>query len=70
MAHYELGFGNVFERRESERLAVLMKHCCKVKTEQVIIFQVDQKLNTKNIIDVSGQLFCKDKFLLETDPLH
>ena len=70
MVHYEMVFGNVFERRESERLAVLMKHCCKVKTEQVIIFQVDQKLNTKNIIDVSGQLFCKDKFLLETDPLH
>ena len=70
MVHYELVFGNVFERRESERLAVLMKHCCKVKTEQVIIFQVDQKLNTKNIIDVSGQLFCQDKFLLETDPLH
>ena len=42
----------------------------KVKGEQVIILQMDQQLKTKNISDVSGQLFCcqcKDKFLLETD---
>ena len=42
----------------------------KVKGEQVIILQMDQQLKTKNISDVSGQLFCcqcKDKFLLEAD---
>ena len=47
-----------------------MKHCHKVKNEQVIILQMDQQLKTKNISDVPGQLFCcqcKDKFLLETD---
>ena len=50
-----------------------MKHCRKVKGEQVIILQMDQQLKTKNISDVPGQLFCcqcKDKFLLETDSLH
>ena len=44
--------------------------CRKVKGAQVIILQMDQKLKTKNIRDVSGQLFCcqcKNKFLLETD---
>ena len=49
---------------------VLIKHHQKVKGEQVIILQMDQQLKTKNISDVSGQLFCcqcKDKFLLETD---
>ena len=60
----------VFERRESKCRAVLMKHCRKVKGEQVIILQMDQQLKTKNISDVSGQLFCKDKFLLETDSLY
>ena len=42
----------------------------KLKGEQVIILQIDQQLKTKNISDVSGQLFCcqwKDKFLLETE---
>ena len=70
MLHYEKVFGNVFEWRESKYCAVLMKHCRKVKGEQVIILQIDQQLKTKNIIDVSGQLFCcqcKDKLLLETD---
>ena len=70
MLHYEQVFGNVFERRESKCCAVLMKHRRKVKGEQVIILQMDQKLKTKNISNVSGQLFCcqcKDKFLLETD---
>ena len=70
MLHYEQVFGNVFERRESKCCAVLMKHRRKVKGEQVIILQMDQQLKTKNISDVSGQLFCcqcKDKFLLETD---
>ena len=53
-------------------LSVLMKHCRKVKGEQVIILQMDQQLKTKNISNVSGQLFfcqCKDKFLLETDEM-
>ena len=45
-------FENDFERRESECLAVLMKHCRKVKGEQVIILQMDQQLKTKNISDV------------------
>ena len=70
MLHYEQVFGNVFERRESKCCAVLMKHRRKVKGEQVIILQMDQQLKTKNISDVSGQLFCKDKFLLETDSLY
>ena len=68
--HYEQVLGNVSERRESKCCAVLMKHCRKVTGEQVIILQMNQKLKTKNISDVSGQLFCcqfKDKFLLETD---
>ena len=70
MLHYEKVFGNVFERRESKCCAVLMKHCRKVKREQVIILQMNQQPKTKNISEVPGQLFCcqcKDKFLLETD---
>ena len=58
-----------FERRESKCCAALKKHRRKVKGEQVIILQMDQKLKPKNIIDVSGELFCcqcKYKFLLET----
>ena len=73
MLHYEQMFGNIFERRESKCLAVLMKHLRKVKGEQVIILQMDQKLKTKNINEVPTQLFrcqCKDKFLLETDSLY
>ena len=50
--------------------AVLMKHRGKVKGEEVIILQMDQQLKTINISDVPGQLFCKDKFLLETDSLY
>ena len=42
----------------------------KLKGEQVIILQMDQQLKTKNISDVPGQLFYKDKFLLETDSLY
>ena len=67
MLHYEQVFGNVFESWESECCAVLMKHRHKVKGEQVLIVQMDQQLKTKNISDVSKQLFCcqcKDKFLL------
>ena len=70
MLHYEKVFGNVFEKRESKCCAELMKHCRKVKEEQVIILQMDQQLKAKNISDVSGQLFCcqcKENFLLETD---
>ena len=52
MLHYEQVFGNVFERRESKYCAVLMIHGLKVKGEQVIILQMDQQLNTKNISDV------------------
>ena len=73
MLHYEQVFGNVFERRESKCCAVLMKHCRKVKGEQMIILQMVQQLKTKNINDVTGQLFCrqcKAKFLLRTDSLH
>ena len=70
MLHYEQVVGNAFEKRESKCCAVLMKYRRKVKGEKVIILQMDQKLKTKNISDVSGQLFCcqcKYKFLLETD---
>ena len=58
MLHYEQVFGNVFERRDIKCCVVLMKHHQKVKGEQVIILQMDQQLKTKNISDVSGQLFC------------
>ena len=54
MLHYEQVFGNVSERRENKCCAVLMKHDRKVKGEQVVILQMDQKLKTKNISDVSG----------------
>ena len=72
MLHYEQVFSNVFERRESKCCAVLMKHRCKVKGEQVTL-QMAQLLKTKNINVVLGQLFCrqcKAKFLLETDSLY
>ena len=48
MLHYEQVFGNVFEKRESKCCALLMKHCLKVKVEQVIILQMDQQLKTKH----------------------
>ena len=51
MLHYEKMFGNVFERRESKCCAVLMKHCRKVKGEQVLILQMNQQLKNKNISD-------------------
>ena len=54
MLHYEQVFGNEFERRESKCRTVLMKHCRKVKGEQMIILQMVQQLKTKNISDVSG----------------
>ena len=58
MLHYEQVFGNDFESRESKYHVVLMKHCRKVKREQVIILQMNQQPKTKNISEVSGQLFC------------
>ena len=70
MLLYEQVFGDVSERRESKCRAVLMKHCCKVNGEQVIILQKVQQLKTKNINDVPGELFCcqrKVQFFLETD---
>ena len=73
MPHNEQVFGNVFERTESKCCAVLMKHCCRVKVEQVITLQMAQELKTKNINVVLGQLFCrqcKAKFMLETDSLY
>ena len=58
MLDYEQVFRNVFEMRDNNCCAVLMKHCQKVEGEQVIILQIDQQLKTNNISDVSGQLFC------------
>ena len=66
-------FSNVFERRESKCCGVLMKHCRKVKGEQVINLQMAQQLKTKNINVVLGQLFCRQcnaNFFLETDSLY
>ena len=66
-------FSNVFERRESQCCGVLMKHCRKVKGEQVINLQMAQQLKTKNINVVLGQLFCRQcnaNFFLETDSLY
>ena len=42
MLYYEQVFGSVSERRESKCCAVLMKHCRKLKGQQVIILQMDQ----------------------------
>ena len=47
MLHYEQVFGNVLERKKSKCCAVLMKHCCKVKAEQVITFHMAQQLKAK-----------------------
>ena len=71
--HYELVFGNVFEKRESKCFAVLMKYHRRVKGEQVITLQMALELKTKNINVVPGQLSCrqcKARFLLETDSLY
>ena len=73
MLHYEQVFGNVFERRESKCCAVLMKHCWKVKGEQVITFQVAQQLKLKNVNVVPGQLFCRQRkanIFFEKDSLY
>ena len=73
MLNYEQVFGNVFERRQSKCCAVLVKHLRKVKSEQVITLQRVQRLKSKSINVVPGQLFCrqcKETLLLETDPLY
>ena len=73
MLHYKQVFANIFERRESKCRGELMKHCRKVKGEQMITLQMAQQLKTKNVNVVPGQPFCrqcKAKFLLETDSLH
>ena len=70
---YIMCFSNVFERREIKCCAVLIKHRCKVKGEQVTTLQMTQQLKSKNINVVPGQLFsrqCKARFLLETDSLY
>ena len=58
MLNYEQLLGDVFERRESKCCAVLMKHCRKVRGEQMIILQKAQQLKTKNTNNVPGELFC------------
>ena len=73
MLHYKQVFGNVFGRKKNKCCGVLMKHCCKIKGEQVIALQMAQQLKTKNINALPVQLFgrqCKVKFLLETDALY
>ena len=73
MLHYEQVFGNVFQRRGSKYCAVLMKHRCKGKGEQVITLQMTQQLKTKNINVVPRKLFChqcKAKFLLDMHSLY
>ena len=56
--HYQNVFGNnVFQRREGKYCAVLMKHCHKVKGEQVTTLQMAQQVKTKNINGVPGQVF-------------
>ena len=43
MLYYELVFGNAFERRESKFCRALIKHCRKVKGEQIITLQMAQQ---------------------------
>ena len=45
MLHYKQVFANVFERRKSKCRGELMKHCCKVKGEQVITLRMTQQLH-------------------------
>ena len=71
--YYKQVFGNFFERREIKSCAVLKKHRCKVKGEQLITLQMAQQLKTKSINVVPGQLFCrqcKTKIFLEIDSLY
>ena len=48
MLHYEQVFGNVFERREIKCFGVFIKHCRKVKGEQVITLQMAKNQKPKN----------------------
>ena len=57
MLHYGQVFDNVLERKESKCCGVLIKHCRKVKGEQVITLQMAQQLKPNNINVVQGQLF-------------
>ena len=60
-------------RKASKCSAVLMKHRCKVKGEQVITLQIAQQLKTKYVSVLPGQLFCnqcKANVLLETGSLY
>ena len=57
MLHYGQVFDSVFERKESKCCGVLIKHCRKVKGEQVITLQMAQQLKPNNINVVQGQLF-------------
>ena len=70
--YYEQVFGNVFEWRESNHCAALMKQRRKVKGEQVITFQMAQQLKTKDINVGPGQNCrqCKAEFLLQIDSLY
>ena len=43
MLHDDHVFGKVFERKQSECCAVLMKHCRKGEGEQVLIVQMATK---------------------------
>ena len=54
-------------------LCSIMKHCRKVKGEQVITLQIAQQRKTQNINVVPELLFChhcKANFLLEIDSLY
>ena len=59
MLDYGQTFSSVFNRRESKCCALLMKHCRKVKGEEVISLQMAQQLKTKNINVLPAQLFCR-----------
>ena len=50
------GVGNVSERRKGKCYGVLIKHCHKVKGQQVITLQMAQQLKTKNLNVAPGQL--------------
>ena len=57
MLHYEQVFGNVFESIESKCCAALMKHHRKVKSEQVLILQMDQQLKPKILVMYQDDYF-------------
>ena len=72
MLHYEQMFVNVSKKCESKCCGVLMNHRLKVKSEQLIVLQMTQHLQTKNINFVPEKQFCRRciaRFLLEIDSL-